>query len=149
MAGFLSTFDLVPLDVLMILVWAIAFTFFWQFLEKFLFNPFIEIIEKREEQTDGYALRARLNNEKNAAIEREIKHSLSEARRRSITEKNEKLLEARKAAAKIIDSAETEAAEIVRSERWKIEENFADARKQLLEKVEELSQAAASNIEHI
>ena len=52
-ATILKNFDLVPLDVVMIAVWAALFVLLWQLLARFFFAPFLALTEAREAATTG------------------------------------------------------------------------------------------------
>ena len=80
MGGILKTFDLVPADAVMILVGAVFFVILWKALEQSLFQPYLQLIERREAATSGAGQTAQEKLAKADDLNRQFDSKLLEQR---------------------------------------------------------------------
>lgn len=137
MVEILKTLSLEPIDVPMIAVCAVLFLVLWKSLNKTLFAPHLALIETRERLTTGASTAAQEIKNKADQILSGYNSKIMNARVDAMQRKLEVLAAAKAEGAKIFDSAEAEAQELLRKSRWdtaqKLEtlksESFKDAEK--------------------
>jgi F-type H+-transporting ATPase subunit b len=87
----------------------LIFVFVFLFLRAVLFAPFLRLIEKRENQSEGLTDEAEKLEEESARLETEYQEALSAARKQAGAERETLLTAARKQSAEEIAAARAEA----------------------------------------
>ena len=154
MEEILKNFDIVPLDVLMIGVCSLLFIGLWKLLDKTLFTPYMALLEAREALTTGAASTAGdLLNKTDLAISK-YNELITTARVSSMKKKLDAVNAAKSEAAKIVEAADAESQELLRTARWETAQKiaslktdaFKDADKMVDEIVRKLSAPATAAI---
>lgn len=130
MEATLKLLDLVPFDVVMIVVCALLFLCFWRVMEKHFFTPYLNLLEARETATLG-AEESAISGMKQAEIlKSEYENKIMQVRVAAIEKKLSTLDLAKKQAATILEDAEGEAQEQVRNVRWDLANKMTQLRQQ-------------------
>lgn len=139
MEAFLKNFDLVPLDVLMIVVCSVAFVVFWQVLSQVLWKPYLQLIDAREKATVGAQEGAHEDRARAEELKRQYEEKVGAARVAAMEKKFSLLENAKREAHTLVEKAEGEAQEHVRAVRWEIGSKMEDFQKRAAQEVEGLS----------
>lgn len=111
----LQILDLTPLDVKMILLGTVVFFFFLKLLEKTLFAPYMKLSDARDASTSGAAEAASKLNKDAEMAQSKYEEQVALARKAAMTDKATLIGKARAEADRIIQAAEGEAEEAIRS----------------------------------
>lgn len=114
----LKIFDLEPNDLPMIALGAVMVLVLINLLKGSLFKPYLALIEAREAATSGAQNAAEATLKEARAKNDEYSSKLMSGRVAAMQKKLARVSEARAQAAKVVESAESEAQEIVRKVRW-------------------------------
>jgi len=139
-----KNFQLTAWDVKMIPVGALLFFLFWQFCNAMLFHPYLELVEDRENMTEGATSTATDTIEEAAQLIDEYEAKMTEARVEAMQLKLEALAQAKEQAKTLTDEASVTAAKALEKTRASIREQIAAAKEEAKQQVEALSQEIAS-----
>jgi F0F1-type ATP synthase membrane subunit b/b' len=128
MEELLKNFDLVPMDVPMILLGSVLFIVLWSTLKRALFDPYLKIVELREGMTSGASTTAVEMRAAATKAEEAAAQKIMEARVQVHKERLAAITAAQKSASQVLVDAETKAQEIVRGSRWQLEQSTAAMR---------------------
>ena len=120
MEEFLKTLDLVPFDLVMIAACVPLVILLWKSMERYLFAPYLAVVEAREQLTSGAIESAAQSVARAHELEVQYQNVISAARVSAVKEKSERLLRAKAEAAHVVSKAEDEAQEHLRSVRWEL-----------------------------
>ncbi|MBX7142947.1 MAG: hypothetical protein K1X79_00700 [Oligoflexia bacterium] len=148
MESLLKNFDLVPLDALMILVSAVLFVILWRTLAQVLFNPYIRLIEARERATVGATEGAQSDRQKAEAVTQQYEQQLLNARIAAMQGKLAVVDNAKAQAAQVIEKAEGQAQEDVRSVRWQIANQRESIKTKSLSQVQTLADLIIARVKN-
>lgn len=138
--------SLTPADLSMIPVGMVAFFIFWKLMESFVFRPFLELHEKREEATT-LALSGSEEVLINAQrIEASFEAQLTEQRIKFAQEKMDTLQKAKKEGERIIADKQMAIEEKALKEREESEQELLAVWKEALKDVESLSDTLAEKV---
>src|SRR5438105_1746997 len=121
MTGLLKTFDLTPIDALMIPICACMFFVFTKLLERSLFRPFLKLHEAREKSTIGDVKNAGALNDRAAELDVEYESQIVQARVAAFERRSSMLNETKKKAAEMIEGTEKRSEQMVVSQKAKLE----------------------------
>lgn len=138
MAEFLKNFDLVPFDVLMIVVCAVLFLGLWKFLDKVLFGPYLGLIEAREKLTIGAGDTATAERAKAKSLTEEYEQKLMAARVSAMEKKLGAISKAKTEADSIVEKSEHSSQELLRSVRWEMAKKIDEMRGKAFGEVDSL-----------
>jgi F0F1-type ATP synthase membrane subunit b/b' len=139
MKEILAIFTLTPIDGYMILVSSVLFFFFWRMLDVKVFQPFIDLSQKREELTVGSTERAKLYEAQTDQLHQKLDRELTQARVDAMKMKLERLAKARQEASGIIAKAQSEAHQHIHRSREEIKAKIDQASAVLDKTTDELS----------
>lgn len=146
MESFLKNFDLVPLDLAMILVCALLFVCLWRALGAVLFNPYIRLIEARERATIGATEGANSDRQKAENLMQQYEQQLMNARIAAVQAKLAVVDNAKAQAGQIIEKAEAKAQEEVRSVRWELASQKDSIKSKSLAQVQALADVILTRV---
>jgi len=124
MENVFAMFDITPFDGVMILVGAVFFVVIWKSLQKVLFDPYLKLVEEREQATSGAKDYAAREVAEAKELTQEYERRIMEGRIAALEEKIKELDRAKQEAAKIISQAENEASTYLDNERRITEESM-------------------------
>jgi len=127
MKAFLENFDLVPLDVPMILLGAVLFFFFCKLFGKYVVSPYVRLVEIREAASEGAIEEASADLRAAAELQRDFDLKISQARAQAKVEKASILDAAKRDGAKLVDTADFQARQLLESERAALKQMVKDA----------------------
>jgi len=146
MSSLLSYFSLVPSEIPYI-AFGFLFAFFLAaLLSKYLFGPFRELVEAREDKTTGTLTNAQLLNTKAAEFEGLVKERLALAHIEGGKQASNQILGARDQATSIIAKAEILAESIVRESKTDLQQAAEVARQEYAANMPKLVNAAFSKL---
>lgn len=146
MEALLKTFDLTLMDGMMVPIVAVFFVIFWWTLRSVLFDPFLNLIETRERLTDGALTTANDVKSNTAQILEEYNSRIFNARAENMKSKLTDVANAKAEASQIIQKAEDEVQELVRNERWQIQQNISELRKSVLGEADSLAKTLVEKV---
>ena len=138
-AKILKNFDLVPFDVLMIGVGAALFVVLWRVLARVFFIPYLTLVEAREQATSGADLAAGDMRKRAEQIRRNYENRITAARVEAVKEKLDAVQAAKREAARILDKAEGQAQETLRSARWDMGRKIGELRTEILREADRIA----------
>ncbi|MCB0310956.1 MAG: ATP synthase F0 subunit B [Bdellovibrionales bacterium] len=148
MEQLLKTFDLTTLDALMILSSCVLFFILWSFLDRFVFSPYLKLIEARESVTTGAKQEAAEMAKRAGNLDRQYEELMTAERVRLMEVKLAALSQAKLEGAQILKSAESEAQRLTLEARESLEKLYtsikADVPKQAEDLADEISQKILS-----
>jgi F0F1-type ATP synthase membrane subunit b/b' len=130
----------------MILVWAIVFVGFWKLIDKYLFSPYLRLVEAREEGTSGALSKARDTEAKAEILLKEYESRIIEERIHAMKIKLSKLSDAKKKASEIVERAQNEAEEYVKNARSKVTASIASIKQESFQDVDKMSDMIVQRI---
>lgn len=136
MEELLKTFDLVPIDLAMILTGAVLFVVLWQLLGPLVFKPFLALIEAREAATLGAGDQARRDLAESERVTNHYRAMIDDAR-----------AEATRAKLVVVDRAKTEADQIVATAEKEARERIELARAETEKHAEALSRNLDADVD--
>jgi F0F1-type ATP synthase membrane subunit b/b' len=139
MEAFLKNLDLVPLDLAMILLWAVLFVVFWKLLEKFLFAPYLALGAARSAATVELEAQAQKNSEEAAILLKDYEAKIAEERVLAIKQQISSLNEAKGSAASIIAEAEKNSEHYLKQVRKEINGQLSVLRESAFQDVDSLA----------
>ena len=129
----LKMFDLTPLDLKMIAVWAVAFVVLWKLMGRFFILPYMRLVEAREAATIAARETAVELTRSADELQLEYDRRISSERGRFLQQKQESLDRVKAEADSILESAERDSRQ------------YRDAfRGELQRELQDLKSAAAS-----
>lgn len=143
MEEILKKFDLIPADLVMILVGAVLFVIFWRAFGKGVIEPFAKLVAAREAATVGADKSADDMLRAAQAITEQYENKLTEERVRLLKIKFDAVAEAKATSAKVVADAEAKAQEMVKNARAEIQTQLHTLRQQALRETEGLAQTMA------
>lgn len=142
MEQFLENFSLIPRDIVAIPLMALVFAVFWRLFGSIVISRYLALYEARERASVGAKSGADDNFETAARLNEEFEKKLA-AERVEISQRLESRLQsARLEAARIVESAEAEAATLIESTR----NNIVDEQVRLAAVIETDADALANSI---
>lgn len=123
---------------------AALFVVVWVFVGKYLFKPFIAVLEEREQRTVGDAKRAREKKDEVKTLVAKLDEQLVSARLEGIRRRDKKITEAKTEAQDLVDRAAEQARESVESARLEIERIKKQALSDLSSEADQLSEAVVA-----
>ncbi|NMC64412.1 MAG: hypothetical protein GYA55_14705 [SAR324 cluster bacterium] len=138
MKEFLKNFDLVPLDVPMILLGALLFFLFCKLFGKYVVSPYVRLVEIREAASEGAIEEAAADLRAAAELQRDFDLKISQARVQAKAEKTSVINAAKRDGAKLVDAADFQARQLLESERAALKQMVKDTQIALQEKEEAL-----------
>ncbi len=146
MEDVLKQFDLSSLDALMIVVGAFLFVTLWQLAARYLFGPYLKLVEAREAATSGAV--DTIRNKKNQIESARVSYErvVTEGRVAAMKEKLAAVSAAKKEAAQITEKAEKEAHEALKQGRTALQGELDALRQESLKHVDSLAQGIVSKI---
>lgn len=139
MEEILRNFDLVPLDLPMILAGALLFVALWQLLDKEFFGPLKGLVEARENATSGAEHQAKQIIEQSENLIADYNRSIASARAEAARKRFDALSIAKQEASRIVAEAEAEAQEKMRAARAEFSAQASQIRARLDEEAGKLS----------
>lgn len=130
MEATLKLLDLVPFDVVMIVSCALLFLVFWLVMEKCFFIPYLSLLEAREKATLGAEESAESGMKKVENLKADYESKLMQVRVLAIERKIATLENAKREAAQMLEKAEGDAQEQVRTVRWDLANKMTQLRQQ-------------------
>ena len=130
----------------MIFVGTILFVLLWRGLGKWVFAPYIDLVEARERATSGAKENAKQLKSDAERITQEYEKRLFEARMEGTKEKLVILDNAKKQASTLIHKAEDEANKLTEDGKGVVTGQATQARGQAMADVEKLAQSLVENI---
>ena len=122
-----------------VIVSGLIFLSFWALLGTFVFQPFFEVLYKREARTKGDLTLAQEKLRESASLEQDLDEQLRLARLEGIKKRDTFLDEAGRAAQEVTDAASKAAREEIESAQKEIEDLKASAETELAEEAEKLA----------
>ncbi len=148
MAEILKNFDLNLLDAQMIAVCAVLFVVLWKTLGKVLFGPYLTLVEARERATVGASDTAQAELAKAKAISEDYEQKLMTARVAAMEKKLAAVSKAKSEADSIVEKAEDNAQELVRSVRWEMAKKVDELRTKAFGEVDALSDMIVNRVKN-
>lgn len=142
----LKTFDLTLLDGAMVVLVVPCFIVFWKVMERYVFLPYLHLLEAREAATTGAQAEAQQESERARSFLDEYEEKLTETRIEAMKSKLSLLQSAKSEASKIIDQAEGEARKHVQNARHEAAQHIAQLKSAATREAEMLSQLIADKI---
>lgn len=142
----LQKFDLVPLDVTMILVGAVFFALLTKVLGRFMFAPYLALTEAREKATVGATADASSKTEQAKALGIECDERIRRERIEALQGKFLRVSKAREQASKIVSEAENEVRVVLERARAEAEREIAALRTRLDADVPSLSDQVVQKV---
>lgn len=146
MESFLKNFDLVPFDVVMICACALLFVVFWQVLSRVLWQPYLALVEARERATVGAQTGASDARARASELRQQFDEKIGNARIAAMEKKLSVLESAKKEAHLIVEKAEGDAQEHVRSVRWEIGSKMEDFQRRAASEVDGLAKIIVERV---
>ena len=148
MSEILKSFDLVPLDAIMIAVSAALFVVLWKTLGKALFEPYVALVEARESATIGANDTAYAERAKASALYEDYEQKLMSARVAAMEKKLSAISKAKEEADGLVEKAEDAAQELVRSVRWEMAKSVDELRTKAFGEVDALADMIVSRVKN-
>jgi F-type H+-transporting ATPase subunit b len=142
----LKLFDLTTRDLVMIPLGALFFLVLWVFLSKFLFKPYLALVEARESATSGAVESSREKVAKAAELRASYDERLGAERVTAMKQKLDVVANAKKNAAEIIERAESSAQAALRDGRAANARDAAALRDMSLQDVDGLADMVISKV---
>jgi F-type H+-transporting ATPase subunit b len=142
----LKLFDLTTRDLVMIPLGALFFLVLWVFLSKFLFKPYLALVEARENATSGAVESSREKVAKAAELRASYDERLGAERVTAMKQKLDVVANAKKNAAEIIERAESSAQAALRDGRAANARDAAALRDMSLQDVDGLADMVISKV---
>jgi F-type H+-transporting ATPase subunit b len=146
MENLLKTLDLVPRDVIMIVLWAFLFYGFILLMRRFFFGPYLKLIEARESATEGTSADAAAKQAEAQRMLEEFENRILEARVALTKEKLESLSKAKQEVAASIESAESEAAAYILRNREEIARRMEALRRETFNDADKMAEDLAGKL---
>ncbi|MCB0339787.1 MAG: ATP synthase F0 subunit B [Bdellovibrionales bacterium] len=143
----LAMFDLKPGDGLMIPIGVVLFVILWQFLDKYLFLPYVRLVEAREAATTGSVSSARDVVERTQAVKAECEEKLRRARVAAMETKLTQLREAKQKASEIIRASEDSAKTEIQALRDTLSSEMSAMRNDIQKQAELLAEAIVEKVQ--
>jgi len=143
MKEILKNFDLVPADVVMIVVGALFFVLFWKTFGKKVIEPFAALVAAREQATIGADETAGDLRRKSISLTEQYENRLTEERVKALRIKFDSVAQAKAAAAKVVGESEAKAQEVTKAARAETGRQLHTLRQQALRETDSLAQAMA------
>ena len=148
MESLLKNFDLVPFDVVMIVVSAVLFVVLWKTLGQVLFAPYLQLVEAREAATVGAEDTAKANHERAEALTAQYEEQLMAARVAAMEKKLSALAKAKAEAAAVVEKSEGAGQELLRSVRWEMAKKLDELRGQAFGETDKLADMIVERVKN-
>jgi F-type H+-transporting ATPase subunit b len=148
MENLLKNFDVVPFDVVMIIASAALFVVLYRTMGKFVFGPYLDLIESRERATIGAEGAAATEREQAQTIEKEYQDRLMAARVSAMEKKIANLNSAKAEADAVVEKAEGSAQELLRSVRWEMARQIDETRNKTHADVDSLAEMIVERVKN-
>lgn len=145
----LQTFTITEQDVAMICAWALFFAAFVSLMSKYVFGPFLRLVEARERATSGAQVQARAITERAERLSAEFDQKITQTRIESMKLKIEEITKAKVEASRIVEEGEREAREITRRAREEIEARLGALREEVQQKSDALVEMVVQKVRSI
>ncbi|MBN8548543.1 MAG: hypothetical protein J0M12_04430 [Deltaproteobacteria bacterium] len=148
MESILKNFDLVPFDVVMIVVSAVLFVILWKTLGQALFAPYMSLLEAREAATVGAEDTAKSDLERAEALTAQYEEQLMAARVAAMEKKLAAINKAKAEASGIVEKSEGAAQELLRSVRWEMAKKLDELRGQAFGDTDKLADMIVERVKN-
>jgi len=117
----------------------VLFLVLWAFLHRFLFEPQFDVIQQREQRSEGALRQAQQIQAEVGGMEEQYKSRFTAARTGTMQEVDTVYRHAEEQAQAIADAARTEADKILADMQATLQQEIADARKELQSRAPEFA----------
>lgn len=142
----INTFDLTEHDIKMIPVGIVLFFAFWKAMERFVFNPYLNLFEAREKATSGSEDLAQEILTSAKDVDSKFDKEIATARKEAVSKKLDAIEDAKKEAAALIEKAEDDSLAKTLEARKSIESEVEKIRETLNADVDSLSNEIVEKI---
>ncbi len=149
MEAFLKNFDLVPLDLRMILAGVVLFIILLHALKIFVFVPFLAVVEARERATIGAEEESKRKTDEAELLEKSYGAQIIEERQIGARTRGVVLGRAKDEATRVVQAAEDEARQYVKGLRQQLEKQILDLRKTSIQEAQNLSRYMTERIKDL
>jgi F-type H+-transporting ATPase subunit b len=136
------TFD----SILTVVIQVVGFLALWFLLSKFLFKPFIAVLEERENRTDGLKAAAASLTAEAEKLRTEYESAIAKANEEGAAVKETILHEARQTREKLLADARTQAAERLAKVREEIQREIGKGRESALHEAAAIARQMAEKV---
>jgi F-type H+-transporting ATPase subunit b len=124
----------------------VLFLLLWAFLRRFLFEPQFDVIQQRELRSEGALKQAQQLRAEVGAMEGQYKGRLTAARTGTMHQVDTVYRDAEKQAQAIADTARTEADKILAEMQSTLQQEIAEARKELQSRAPEFARTISEKL---
>jgi len=136
------TFD----SILTVLIQVVGFLALWFLLAKFLFNPFIAVLEEREKRTDGLKAAAAALTAEVEKLRAEYESAIAKANEEGAAVKETILQEARRTRERLLAESRTQAAARLTAVREEIKKEIDTGRALALQEAAMIARQMAEKV---
>lgn len=132
----------------MIAVSAVLFVVLWKTLGKVLFAPYLELVEAREAATVGAEDAAKSDHQRALDVTAQYEEQLMAARVAAMEKKLAALTIARSEASAIVEKAEGDSQELLRSVRWEMAKKLDELRSKAFGDIDALADMIVQRVKN-
>lgn len=136
-----ETFQLTPLELMLIPCGSALFIVFWLEMKEILFDPFMSLLEEREAVTIGVTEKSEKLQSEALALEKKFQNSITTTKIEAVKEKMQELTRVEEQALELVNQAQVSAEQNLVTARNQIKNDAATLKQQLTHTNAELTDA--------
>ena len=129
-----------------VIVQIVSFLIFWLVLTKLLFNPFLALLEEREQRTEGVKAEAAALMEESERLRAEYESAIARAEDEGRAVKESLLQEARQLRERILSQSREQASRMLAAARQEIQREMQRGRELAAREAQEIARQMAEKI---
>jgi F-type H+-transporting ATPase subunit b len=133
-------------SIVTVLIQIVAFLALWFLLAKFLFKPFIALLEEREKRTEGLTAAAAALTVEVEKLRAEYESAIAKANEEGAAVKETILQEARRTRERLLTESRTQAAERLTAVREEIKKEISTGRELALQEAATIARQMAEKV---